>query len=89
MPIRYIPYILFITGLGIFYIGNIHYADKNIRRLEQLKHEVNDMRSEYTTLNADYMYKSKQSEVARKVESLELYESTVPPYKIIVKEDEE
>ncbi len=89
LPVRYIPAILFITGLGVFYIGNIHYAEKNIRKFDQLRGEVNDMRFEYITLKANYMFLSKQSEVARKVEAFGLYESTVPPYKIIVKENEE
>ncbi len=89
LPVRYIPHILFMTTLGILYIGNIHYAEKNIRQIDKLKHEVNDFQSEYTTLSADYMYASKQSAVAERVDSMGLYESSVPPYKISVKDQEE
>jgi hypothetical protein len=35
------------------------------------------------------MYASKQSAVAEKVDSMGLYESSVPPYKITVKNEEE
>ncbi len=87
LPIRYIPYILFVTAVGIFYIGNIHYAEKTIRRLNKLKVEVDDLRAEYTTMKAEYMYASKQSEVAGKVAKLGLSESSVPPHKIILKEE--
>jgi hypothetical protein len=89
LPVRYIPHILFVTALGIVYIGNIHYAEKNIRLQEKLKHEVDEMRSEYTTLKAEYMYDSKQSAVADRVDSLGLYESSVPPYKVKMRTEEE
>jgi len=89
LPVRYIPHILFITALGIIYIGNIHYAEKNIRQLDKLKREVDDMRSEYTTLTAEYMYDSKQSAVAERVDSMGLYESSVPPYKVKLRDPEE
>lgn len=88
LPVKYIPYILFTTGIGIFYIGNTHYAEKMVRKLDKLKVEVDDLRSEYTTLKAEYMYEGMQSEVAKKVSPMGLYESSEPPYKIVVKEEE-
>ena len=87
LPVKYIPYILFTAAMGIFYIGNIHYADKTVRNLDKLKLEVDDLRAEYITLKASFEYDGKQSEVARKVAPLGLYESSVPPYKIIVKKE--
>jgi hypothetical protein len=89
LPVKYIPYILFTAAMGIFYIGNIHYADKTVRNLDKLKLEVDDLRAEYITLRASYEYDGKQSEVARKVAPMGLYESSVPPYKVIVKKKEE
>ena len=88
IPGRYIPKILFVTLLIIFYIGNNHYAEKSARRIEQLENEVNELRADYTSLKADYMYASKQSEVAKKVKKLGLEENEVPPFKIIVKDSE-
>jgi hypothetical protein len=89
LPVKYIPYILFTAAMGIFYIGNIHYADKTVRNLDKLKLEVDDLRAEYITLRASYEYDGKQSEVARKVAPMGLHESSVPPYKVIVKKKEE
>ena len=83
-PIKYLPYVLFVTLVGIFYIGNTHYAEKNIRKIDALKKEVEDLRADYTTLKADYMYASKQSEVAKKVEKLGIEESLRPPGKIVI-----
>ena len=88
IPVKYIPQILFVTFLTIFYIGNNHYAEKTIRKIEKLELEVEEYRADYTSLKADYMYASKQSEVARKVKKLGLVENKMPPNKIIVQEGE-
>jgi hypothetical protein len=85
LPVKYIPYILFLTVIAIFYIGNTHYAEKTIRRLDKTKAEVDELRADYTTLKSEYMKASMQSEVAKKVMPMGLYESSVPPYKVIVK----
>ena len=88
LPVKYLPYMLFLVGLGLFYIGNSHYADKTNRKISKLEREVEDLRADYTTLKADYMFSSKQSEVAKKVKELGLFESQEPPYKIEIVEGE-
>ena len=84
LPVKYIPYILYLTVIAIFYIGNTHYAEKTLRRIDRTKAEVDEFRADYTTLKSDYMKASMQSEVAKKVIPMGLYESSVPPYKVIV-----
>jgi phage shock protein A len=74
--------------LGIFYIGNSHYADKTIRKIDKLEQEVEDLRADYTTLKSEYMFASKQSEVAKRVKKLGLVESQEPPFKIVIEEGE-
>ncbi|TRX54274.1 hypothetical protein FNH22_19340 [Fulvivirga sp. M361] len=88
LPLKYLPYVLFMMAVGIFYIGNSHYADKNVRKIDLLKKEVEDLRADYTTLKADYMYASKQSEVAKKVGALGIKESLRPPEKIVISTSE-
>ncbi|MDN5201436.1 FtsL-like putative cell division protein [Fulvivirgaceae bacterium BMA10] len=88
LPIKYLPYILFISAIGICYIGNVHYAEKTIRKIDKIKEEVEDLRADFRTLQADYMHARLQSEVAKKVENLGLKESSKPPVKIIVKKGE-
>ncbi|HRK55072.1 MAG TPA: FtsL-like putative cell division protein [Cyclobacteriaceae bacterium] len=87
-PVKYLPKILFVLMLSLIYIGNTHYSEKTIRKINNLHTEVEDIRADYTTLKADLMFASKQSEVARRVKSLGLKESIKPPYKIVVKEGE-
>lgn len=88
LPVMYLPYVLFLVALGLFYIGNSHYSDKTNRKINKLVREVEDLRADYTTLKADYMLSSKQSEVAKKVKDLGLFESQEPPHKIELTESE-
>ncbi|MEQ8474513.1 MAG: FtsL-like putative cell division protein [Marinoscillum sp.] len=85
--VRFLPQIVFICVLCVAYIGSRHYAEKKIRAIDHLETSVEDLRADFTTLKADYMYASKQSEVAKKAASLGLKESDVSPYKIIVAEE--
>lgn len=82
------PKVAFAVLLGIIYVWNNHYAERASRRLDVLEEEVEDLRADVTTLEADYMYSSKQSEVAKNVKELGLEESKEPPIKIVVDEDE-
>ena len=87
-PVQYLPKILFVVFLGLLYISNTHYADKTTRAIENAQSEVEDLRADFTTLKADVMFASKQSEVARRVKSMGLEESLKPPFKVVVKKGE-
>src|SRR6478609_5929343 len=87
-PTQHLPKILFAMLLGLLYISNTHYAEKTVRKINASQAEVEDLRADYTTLKADLMFASKQSEVARKVKTLGLKESLRPPYKIAVEKGE-
>lgn len=88
LPAKYLPHIAWATLLGIFYIGNNHWVERSIRKIDKLQIEVDELRADYTSLKADYMFASKQSEVARKVKKLGLRESLEPPMKIALKDYE-
>jgi len=85
IPSRFIPHVIYLTIVGIFYIGNTHFTEKTIRDIEMLETEVEELRADYTSLKAEYMFASKQSEVAKKVKDIDLEESKTPPNKIIIK----
>jgi hypothetical protein len=88
LPIKYLPNIGFVTLLIIIYIGYNHNAEKTSREINKLETEVENLRADYTTLKSDYMYSRLQSEVSKRVASMGLRESKVPPEKIIVEEIE-
>ncbi len=87
LPMEWFPYAVFTMGLGLVYIGFNHMSERAVREHNKLKREVEDLRTDYTTLKASYMFASKQSEVAKRVKDMGLSESKNPPYKITIEEE--
>jgi hypothetical protein len=83
-----LPFLLFISGIGIFYIGNRYYSEKHVFKMNAISNELKELRSEYITTKSDLMFKSKQSEVAKAIAETGLKESVVPPKKIVVTREE-
>lgn len=79
-----LPYLIFLCVLGMIYIANSHMAIKNIRDIDKLGREVKELNWEYKSLKADLMFKSKMTEVAKRVDTLGIKELIEPPKKIIV-----
>lgn len=83
-----LPFLFFLTFLGICYIANGYQAEKVVRKLYNTTNEVKELRSEYITVKSELMLVSKQSQVARLTHSLGLKELTSPPKKIVLNQDE-
>jgi outer membrane murein-binding lipoprotein Lpp len=83
-----LPFLIFLSVLCMLYIANSHMAVKNVRKIDQLSKEVKELSWEYKSLKADLMFKSKLTEVAKKVDTLGIKELTEPPKKIIVNSNE-
>jgi hypothetical protein len=84
-----LPFILFLAFLGMLYIGNMHLAEKNIRDIDKIGKEVKELSWDYKTTKADLAYKSTLSEVAKRVDTLGIKESVVPPQKLKSGEDKD
>lgn len=80
--ITYLPFIIFLFVLGLFYIANGYYADDKIREYNRLNRELNELRTSYITSKSELMFISKQSEVAKQAAALGLKTTASPPYKI-------
>ena len=87
-PIQHIDRILWVTLLLIFYIGLNHNAERLVRRIQRTKNQVDELRSQFTVLQADFNKSGKQSEISKRVAPLGLSDSQTPPNKIVVKADE-
>jgi cell division protein FtsL len=85
IPVKFVPPFLYVALLAMIYIWSNHRADNLIRSIEKTQQEVEDLRADVTTLEAEYMLRSKQSEVAKRIGPLGLFELEEPPLKIIVK----
>jgi hypothetical protein len=84
LPVRYVPRLLFVAMLCLIYIGNNHFANSTIVKINKTQAEIEELWVDYNTQKAEYMFASKQSEVARNVAPLGLIESQTPPKKIIL-----
>lgn len=84
-----LPFVLFLAFLGMIYIGNRHSAENNIRKIDRLNKEVKELSWDFKTLKADLMFRSKQTEVVKRVDSLlGLKVPVEPPIKIKVGQNE-
>ena len=83
-----LPFLFFVSFLGICYIANGYQAEKVIRNLYNTNNEIKELRSEYITTKSDLMYISKQSQVARATYDIGLRELTSPPKKIVLSPSE-
>lgn len=85
VPVQLVPPVGFIVMLALIYIWSNHRAENMVRKIEKAQQEVEDLRADVTTLEAEYMLSSMQSELAKKVESQGIIELEQPPIKIEVK----
>jgi cell division protein FtsL len=79
---KQVPFLLFIVFLMMLHIWNVHYTERIIRKTEKLNREVKELRSEYISIFSELMSESKQSSIARKLDTLGIKELTTPPVKI-------
>lgn len=76
------PYIFFMAGLAILHIYNSNQAIKIVRHSDALSREIKEARAEYISVKSELMYRSKQSQVSKRLENSGLKELKQPPYKI-------
>jgi len=83
---RALPFVLYIALIGMIYIGNRHFAEKNIRDIDKLSKEVKELNWDYKVAKAELAFKSTLTEVAKRVDTLGVRESIQPAQKLVVKE---
>lgn len=84
---KWLPFVLFLFGIAVFYISYQHYAESTVRKTEKTMKSIKELRSEYLTTKAEVMKQSMQSEVARRLEETGIKELREPPKKIIVTQE--
>jgi hypothetical protein len=61
-------YLMFVFFLTIVYIANAHFAEKGVRRIQQLQKEIKELKWEYTSIKSETMFKSMQSQIDASLE---------------------
>jgi len=84
VPVKFVLPLLYASFLAMVYIWSNYKAEYTIRKIDRIQQEVEDLRADVTTLEAEYMYASKQSEVAKKIQPLGIVEIEEPPQKIVL-----
>ncbi|WP_339923476.1 FtsL-like putative cell division protein [uncultured Cyclobacterium sp.] len=84
VPVKFVLPLLYASFLAMVYIWSNYKAENTIRKIDRIQQEVEDLRADVTTLEAEYMYASKQSEVAKKIQPLGIVEIEEPPQKIVL-----
>lgn len=79
-----LPYLGFVTGLGVLLIFNSNFADKTVIEIGKTKRLNEELRYEYIVTKAKLMQISRQSELVNTLANTGLKESTVPPQKLLV-----
>lgn len=82
-----LPFVLFLVMLAALHIASNHMAENYARRITKTEKEVRVLRWQYMNTASGLMLKSKESQVAKMVDTLGVRELRIPPYKIEVKRD--
>lgn len=78
------PFLLFLAGLMLFYIGYGYWTERTVRDLDRVNRELKEMRSEYITVRSHLEKAERQSQVADGIGGLGLKENREPPMRISV-----
>ena len=78
-------YLMFLGFLALAYISNAHFAEKSVRRIQQLQREIKELKWEYTSIKSETMYKSMQSQIDETLEPVGLDMGNKGPKVIVVK----
>ncbi len=83
--IKQLPFIIFLTLLGLIYITNRYHAEKVFVLTEETRKEIRELRSEKISVQSELMHKSRQQEVLNmlKQQGSDLQYAEEPPVKIV------
>lgn len=84
-----LPFLIFLTGIGVLYIFNSNYANRTIITIGKTKKQIEEQRFEYINTKSKLMQTTRQSEIAKRLQSSGLKESKTPPRKIVIDQTNE
>ncbi|MFO7873770.1 MAG: FtsL-like putative cell division protein [Bacteroidales bacterium] len=73
------PFILYLSVLGLFLIFNAYHVEKKIREVEQLREEMTEWRIRYIQTKSAYMYMTSQSEITETLKARGFISPDEPP----------
>ncbi len=82
--IKLLPFLIFLTGIGLLYIFNSNYANHTIINISKTKKQIEEQRYEYINTKSKLMQTTRQTEIAKRLINSGLKESKTPPRKIVI-----
>ncbi len=76
---RFLPFLLFLSGIMIIYIFLSHRTERKIRKIEKLNREVKELYSEYITLQTEILNGSRSSNLEQLMLEKGIKPATEPP----------
>lgn len=85
----YLQFVVFLALIGMGYIWNAHYAERQMRLATDLEKEVKDLKSKALMNESTLSAGTRFSEIRDKVDSLGLYKLNEPAYKLVKKQSDQ
>ena len=82
-------FIVFLILLAIAMIANTQRFEQKVFKIAELTNQVKELRSEFVDRRSELMKLKMESTVSKKMESKQIFPSSVPPIKIQVKKPAE
>jgi ABC-type phosphate/phosphonate transport system permease subunit len=82
-------FIVFVILLAIVMIANTQRFEQKVFMISDLTNQVKELRSEFVDRRSELMKLKMESTVSQKMETKQIFPSTVPPVKIKVSKEEE
>jgi len=79
MIYKNLPFLYFLTGLGVVYIANVHLAERNVRKVQRLQNELREEKWRYMSIKSDLMYQTTPTMIERSVKEQDLHFLTQNP----------
>lgn len=80
--------IVMVVFLALLMIANIHLFESKLTKISLLQNEIKELRSEFVDGRSRLMRLKMESSVSKKMETIGVHSSSVPPVKIIVHQKE-
>lgn len=82
--IKLLPFLIYLTCIGLLYIFNSNYANRTIISISRTKKQIEEQRFEYINTKSKLMQTTRQTEIAKRLQNSGLKESKIPPRKIVI-----
>jgi len=83
-----LPFLIFLTAIGLLYIFNSNYANRTIISISKTKKQIEEQRFEYINTKSKLMQTTRQTEIAKRLQNSGLKESKTPPRKIVIEQED-